>query len=175
MGKPGKPPPVKLVIGCIFQDKIIYQKARTLLAKKFGAIDFESAALDFVHTDYYEKEFGTGLFKQFISFKKLILPERLAPIKLYTNGLESRLSLHGRRGINLDPGYLSLAKYCLATTKDYRHRIYLGRGIFAEMTLYYQGKSFAAWEWTYPDYRTPEYIRILNQIRDIYAAQIKEI
>ena len=50
---------------------------------------------------------------------------------------------------------LDLAKVVLASTKDYSHRLYIGDGIFAEVTLRYQQRTFQAWEWTYPDYRLP--------------------
>ena len=78
------------------------------------------------------------------------------------------------RIINIDPGYLDLSKLILASTKDYKHRIYLTKGIYAEVTLFYQDKTFCPWEWTYPDYKTGEYIEIFNRIRQIYAEQIKE-
>jgi len=61
----------------------------------------------------------------------------------------------------------------LATTKNRDHRIYIGQGIFAEVTLHFRGKSFRAWEWTYPDYATPEYIAIFNEIRALYREQVK--
>jgi hypothetical protein len=112
------------------------------------------------------------LTRRFVSFKKTIPPEKLVDIKLLTNRLEVRTSHNGARRINIDPGYVDLAKFILATTKNYRHRIYLTRGIFAEVTLYYQGKTYTAWECTYPDYRTPEYIDIFNKIRSTYAQQI---
>src|SRR4030042_760131 len=51
---------------------------------------------------------------------------------------------------------IGLAKVVLASTKDYKHRIYLDKGIYAEITLFYQDKTFNPWEWTYPDYRTDE-------------------
>ncbi|MDD4899202.1 MAG: DUF4416 family protein [Candidatus Omnitrophica bacterium] len=168
-----KAPPVKLICGLIFKDEKIFKKAKTLLKKKFGAIDLESCIIDFDYTDYYEKEFGKELKRQFISFKKLISPEKLSQIKTQTNTLEKKLALNNRRRINLDPGYLDMAKLVLATTKDYMHRIYLGKGIFAEITLSYRGKSFQHWPWTYPDYQTPQYKQIFNQIRSIYSQQLK--
>jgi hypothetical protein len=65
-----------------------------------------------------------------------------------------------------------MAKLVLASTKDYKHRIYLDKNIFAEITLTYQGNSFAPWDWTYPDYRSEDYIKIFNQIREIYSGQL---
>ena len=37
-----------------------------------------------------------------------------------------------QRRVNLDAGYLCLAKLVLASTKDHAHRIYLRDGIYAE-------------------------------------------
>ena len=73
--------------------------------------------------------------------------------------------------INIDPGYLDSAKYILATTKDYIHRIYLDKGIFAEITLYFRDNAFWPGEWTYRDYKTKEYADILIKIREIYGKQ----
>ena len=174
MGKIKKHPPVKLIVGFIFKDQVAQDKALFFLKRSFGKIDFESQALNFQHTDYHQKEFGTGLKRKFISFQKLILPQDLAKIKNITNKIENKLSHLSLRRINIDPGYLDLAKLILASTKDHQHRIYLGWGIFAEVTLSFQNHSFKPWECTYPDYATSEYSAIFNQIRKIYAQQIKK-
>jgi hypothetical protein len=165
---------VKLFIGFIFSGKEIYVKTRRILERRFGRSDFESQTLPFNHTQYYEKEFGINLKRKFLSFEKLTPAERLSQIKIITNKIEQRLKHQGRRQINIDPGILSLSKVILATTKDYKHRIYLASGIYAEVTLYFQKGSFQPWPWTYPDYRTPEYIRIFNTIRERYSQQTKE-
>jgi hypothetical protein len=68
-----------------------------------------------------------------------------------------------------------LAKLVLASTKDYKHRVYLNQGIYSEVTLFYEDQSYKPWEWTYPDYKSGEYIAIFNRIRDIYAGQIKNL
>jgi hypothetical protein len=166
---------VKLIIGFIFKEEDIFNQAKFILAREFGKIDFESQTLAFTHTNYYEEEFGRNLKRKFISFEKAIPPENLSQIKILTNKIERKLSSGVNRLINIDPGYLDLAKLILASTKDYKHRIYLSKGIYAEITLFYQDKAFQAWEWTYPDYRTNEYIAIFNQIRELYAKQIKNV
>jgi hypothetical protein len=174
MSKAKRHPPVKLIVGFIFKEEGILSQAKRILERHFEKIDFLSQILAFTHTDYYEKEFGKDLKRQFISFKKLISPSELYRIKIITNRIEQRLSKAKRRQINLDPGYLDLAKLVLASTKDYKHRIYLNKGIYAEVTLFYQAGSFRPWDWSYPDYKTPEYIDIFNKIREIYARQIKK-
>jgi len=174
VGKIRKQNPVKLVIGFIFSQKATSEKAKAILQRRLGRIDFESDLLEFNHTDYYEKEFGKNLKRKFIAFQKLIPPQDLAKIKIMTNRVEEKLARWGSRRINIDPGYLDLSKLVLASTKDYKHRIYQDKGIYAEVTLYYQNRSFNSWEWTYPDYKTAEYIAIFNRLREIYAQQIKD-
>ncbi len=174
MGKIRRHPPVKLIAGFIFAKEEQYLRAKKIMARFFSAPDFETEVLSFEHTGYYAGEFGTGLKRVFLSFRRLIPAERLAEIKIITNRIESRLSVNGRRTVNIDPGYIDLAKLVLATTKDYSHRIYLGSGISAEVTLFYSKGDFQSWPWTYPDYCTPEYRRAFCRIREIYSAQIKK-
>ena len=168
------PKPVKLITGFILKNEAVLIRAEYFLKKMFGKIDFESKNIAFNQTDYYQKEFGRNLSRKFISFEKLIDPRDLPAIKSRTRKIEKKLSSGLNRNINIDPGYLDLAKLVLATTKDFKHRIYLNRGIFAEVTLFYTDKGFKPWEWTYPDYKTDEYTEIFNQIRSIYAEQIKK-
>lgn len=174
MGQIKKIGPVKLITGFVFSDESYFHKTKSALERKFGKTDFVSVTLEFSHTDYYETEFGRNLKRKFISFQKLIPAQRLAAIKNITNKLENKLSSGAKRKINIDPGYLDMAKVVLASTKDFNHRIYLDKGIFAEITLFYQDKGFKPREWTYPDYRTPEYNAIFCRIREIYANQIKK-
>ena len=172
MGKIQKETPVKLICGFIFSDKELLNKAFSKLSHKFGKVDFESEIMNFDYTDYYEKEMGGNLKRCFISFKRLVYPYKLSSIKRFANNLETKLSIKGKRKINIDPGYLNSSKLVLATTKDYSHRVYLSRGIFAEVTLSFQGVSFKPWQWTYPDYKTEAYLQIFNQIRSNYLNQI---
>lgn len=165
--------PVNLITGFIFCNKDAYLKAKETLVRRFGDIDFESRDLDFNYTGYYQKELGKGLKRKFLSFKRLIPAQSLPKIKTITNKIESKLSENGLRLINIDPGYVDTAKLVLASTKNFRHRIYLDKGIYAEITLFFQNKSFRYWEWTFPDYRTLEYINIFNHIRKAYLGKIK--
>lgn len=169
-----KPPyPGKLVAGFIYRESAIKDRALAALKKRYGAIDYCSQELDFIYTDYYYPEFGKPLKRLFISFEPLLSEDGLLAIKRYTNALEKRFSKGGKRLINIDPGMLNLGKLILATTKDNVHRIYLGKGIFAEVTLYFRRDSFTPWQWTYPDYQSKEYISIFNAIRALYQQQVQ--
>jgi hypothetical protein len=169
MGKIKRPDKVKLFIGVIFSKRAILDRLKKKLTKKFGPIDVESKIIPFNFTDYYEKETGPNLKKIFYSFEKPIIPDLLAKIKILTNGMENQLAKKYRnfpRPANLDPGYLTLSNVVLATTKDQAHRIYLGQGIYAEVTLLYQKKKFISLSWTYPDYRTSTYHQFFQKARE---------
>ncbi|MDD5174791.1 MAG: DUF4416 family protein, partial [Candidatus Omnitrophica bacterium] len=93
--------------------------------------------------------------------------------KILSNKIEKILSVNGKRTINIDPGYVDLAKLVLFSTKDYSHRMHVGRGIFAEVTLHFKDEKFTTWPWTYPDYKTDAYISIFNYIRELYKSELK--
>ncbi|MDP2943466.1 MAG: DUF4416 family protein [Candidatus Omnitrophota bacterium] len=176
MGLVRKANKVKLVVGMISNDPNLLLRLEKTLEWRFGPIDFRTALLDFAYTDYYEPEMGSNLKRQFVSFRRLIDPERLPDIKLYTNKVELQNSVarnRPSRKVNMDPGYLTEGKLVLATTKDQQHRMFLNKGIYAEVTLRYVEKTFLPWDWTYSDYKTKEYIDIFNEIRRIYTQQIK--
>lgn len=172
MGRVRKPEDVKLITGLISADPGLFHKIKSLLEKRLNnTVDFESPVLDFTHTDYYEKEMGRGLKRKFFSFKKKVGPDNIEKVKLLTNAIEKKTSVNGKRTVNIDPGYLDLSKLVLFSTKDYSHRIYIKRGIFAEVTLFYKDKKFNPWPWTYPDYKTGEYLSVFESIRDLYKTQ----
>lgn len=162
-----KPRKVKLIAGLISGNPELFGKAAGMLEKKLAnTVDFESDTLDFGYTDYYEKEMGPALKRKFISFKRAVALKEIEKVKLASIAIEKKLSLDNKRLINIDPGYLDLAKLVLFSTKDYSHRLHVGSGIFAEVTLYFKGGGFKAWPWTYPDYRTKGYLSIFNSIRE---------
>jgi len=176
MGEVRKAKSVKLVVGMISNDPNLLLKLEKTLEWRFGPIDFRTALLDFAYTDYYEPEMGSNLKRQFVSFRRLIDPQQLPDIKLYTNKVELQNSAARNkpsRKVNIDPGYITEGKLVLATTKDQQHRIFLNKGIYAEVTLRYVDRTFLPWDWTYSDYKTKEYIDIFNEIRRIYTQQLK--
>lgn len=156
------------------QRDALFYTIETALIKKFGPIDFNSQIIDFNQTLYYKNEFGTNLKRKIISFKKLIKPDDLWKIKTLTNRLERKFSKDKKRQLNIDPGYITQANLILATTKDFSHRIYIKNGIYEEVTLLFEDKTFTALPWTYPDYQSKELIDIFIQIRDILNLQLKD-
>jgi len=60
----------------------------------------------------------------------------------------------------------------LASTKNNQHRLYLGEGIWAEVTLRYRNKTYTPWEWTFRDYRLESTIRFFNDLRSLYRKML---
>jgi len=175
MGKIKTYPPVKFFAALTFSPAAPIVEAQQMLESLLLEIEEISLCYDFDQfTHYYGEEMGTGLKKKVISFRQLQPAELLPEIKVATNEIENRfLSGPGRR-INIDPGYICAAKMVLATTKDYDHRIYLNRGIFADLHYRFRQGHFQPTEWTYPDYRQPELIDFFEQIRDNYLEELKD-
>ncbi|MBI5562245.1 MAG: DUF4416 family protein [Deltaproteobacteria bacterium] len=168
--RPRNTPKVKLVTSVFTGVPGLFAGTLEALRVRFGPLDFLSEPLPFDSTSYYEEEFGHGLQRRVCSFETLVGEDALAGIKTFTNGLEDALAAaDGARGVNIDPGIIALPRFILASCKDFAHRIYIGSGVYADLTLVYTGNSFKPLPWTYPDYRTERMIGILAGIRRRYA------
>ena len=173
MGKETSFKPVKLFSGVIYREHSEYERIKWVLEEHFSTIDLESPEIPFDCTDYYNEEMGSPLFRRFVAFKELIMPDQLPGIKLLTNRIEDEGAHDGKRSINLDPGYLGEANVILATTKNHYHRIPLKRGIYAHMEYVIYKKKLTPMEWTYPDYHKPEYIEFFTKLKARYREDLK--
>ena len=167
MGAVRPPAPVQLFCALLVAPTILLHEVETVLAQTYGAIVLRTTPVPFTQTTYYEHEMGPHLTRLYVAFDPLISLAALATVKHTTNRLEAMWSTaQGQRRVNVDPGYLDLAKVVLASTKDHSHRLYIGDSIFAEVTLRYRQHTFQPWEWTYPDYRVPATLAFFQQLRD---------
>ncbi len=173
MAEPIIPVKAKLFIGVISGDERLLLRAEEKLERRYGKIDLRTEKIPFTHTDYY-KRLGPNLHRMFFSFEKLVRREDIIAIKLHTNRLEISLSEKNERQINIDPGYLTLSNVFLASCKEYFHRAYLGRGIYLENEYKYIEMRYRPWDWTYPDYKTKEYLDFFHRVRQIYYPQIQK-
>jgi hypothetical protein len=178
MGMLAQPPPALLLLAAFGQQIDALDWARSRAAATWGSIALESPAFDFAETNYYAATMGVGLKKRFLAFEPLVDPGRLAELKRQTNDWEAEYATLARapvtRPLNLDPGYLTLGKLVLASTKDHWHRIYLGGGVFAEVTLHYRRDHWEAAPWTYPDYRRTDYQAFFSQARDWLRTSLRQ-
>jgi hypothetical protein len=166
MGTPKEPEKAILFSGLLFGSEADLLRAEEELKKYFGNVADQSDIFDWSHSDFYKKELGPDIKRKFILFDKIINPEEIADIKLKTNDIEDELSKDGKRTVNIDPGYIALGKLVLASTKNYCHRIYLGKGIYAEGTLYYRNDDFHPTPFTFNDYKRREYIEFFKKARE---------
>ncbi|MBS0210175.1 MAG: DUF4416 family protein [Planctomycetes bacterium] len=175
MGQPSPHAPVVRLVAVITRHAEALSWAEQTLAAAWGPIALRSPTFDFAQTDYYTSTMGAGLGKTFLAFERLVDPGELVEWKYQTNAWEDEFAALGRhpepRPLNLDSGYISPAKLVLASTKDHAHRIYLGRGMYAEITLFYKHKAWRDHEYTFPDYRRADYHAFFDTVRRWLRAQ----
>ena len=135
------------------------------MTDRWGPIDFTGPDHVFDATDYYDTEMGSDLQRRLVGFERLVSPEILAEAKLECNQIELDLSVDDRRRVNLDIGYLDHNKIVLASLKPAGQKIYLTRGIYADLIARYRGGRYCPFEWTFPDFRDGRYDPELTALR----------
>jgi len=171
----GTDPPVKFLAAVLLSRG--YEPGPELyprLEAMFGNIDFEGPSRPFDLTDYYEKEMGPGLSRSIISFSGLDSASRLAEKKLLTRGIERDLSKGGSRRVNIDTGYIDFFKVVLASFKEGPQKIYLRKGVYADMVLMYQDGGFITLPWTFPDIKTGRYTEEFTEIRRRFRDEVRQ-
>lgn len=166
------PKPAKLIIALLARNPAALERARGLIEAELGTVELSSPHILWNFSRYYEEELGPDLIRTWLALAGTVPPDRLLEFKRRTLEIENRLrDGAGKRQVNLDPGVLTLHNFVLATTKDYAHRIYLGAGIYAEVTLIYHRGAYQPLEWTYPDYRTSTCRDFLGACRALLLKQ----
>ncbi len=169
-----KPPvPAALFVAALYAPEWTDDRAAELIIENFGNPLLPGLAFDFTFSDYYEEEMGAELRKAFFALERLIDPSELPEWKLRAMSQEERYARAGKRTINLDPGYLDAPRLVLATAKNFAHRIYLGRGVYADVQLYMKNGKFQNHPWTYPDYQFPAHVEFFERARKRYMERIK--
>ncbi len=173
MGELRIPAPVALMLAVLWKEDFASSQWRPAL-EVFGEALCESDTFDFDFSDYYTAEMGAKLKKKFLVFDRLIDPADLPEGKLTAMKIENRFQIADRRRVNLDPGYIDSAKLVLATTKNYDHRLYLGRGIYGDVQLRFRHGHYVTNEWTYTDYKRPAHLAFFEKAREKYRARLIE-
>ncbi len=118
--------------------------------------------------DYYSKQMGESEKLSRVLFVSLQPRprEELVEQKIWSDQLEKQMtSAHQLRALNLDIGLLTLENVTLATGKNFAHRIYLGSGVYSDLNLQFENKTFHPLPWAYPDYSHPDFINFFNWVR----------
>lgn len=166
----------KLIVGVIYHEPEILEKAMARLVEEFGPIEDVSEEFSFSaeFSEYYDEEIGGEGMRRIYSFRDTVDPARQASIKEMTNSIEAELSEDGRRLINLDPGFINHGRLMLATTKATGFRVPLERGIYTELTLYWSRGGWQKFPWTYRDYQSERVQKFITGVRARYLAQRRE-
>ncbi len=172
MSVPHVPEPACLVMSLLSSRSDPVSMMKEPLESEFGPLEEAIGPLEFNFTTYYDSELGKGIRRYLLVFHELIDRNALCRTKLYTNSLENLSMINNSRIFNLDPGFLTLGNFVLATGKNNAHRIYLDHGIFADLTLVFRKGSFRPMEWTYPDYSDGKMLETLNEVREKYKCKL---
>jgi len=165
MGVARRPEYCLFFVATLFSSPDTLESALKELHPAFGPVLFTTDPFPWDVSDYYAPELGSPLRRSFVFFAPVVETSGLAEAKVITCGIEDGLAMAGKRRVNLDPGYVTLAKVVLASRKNYSHRINLGRGVFAELELYCEAGGFRPLPYTYLDYRDARNIAIFNDAR----------
>lgn len=134
-----------------------------------------SPAFAFAESEYYRPTMGDQLLKQFAVLDRRYDPATLASDKILTNNWEEEVKLaltaSEPRPLNIDPGYMTLTKLVLASTKNREHRIYLRDGVYAEVTLGFRDQRWQPMPWTYPDYQRGDFLDYFMEARRVLLSK----
>ncbi len=177
MSEPRPPRPVKIFFAILAAPGADTAALERRIEWEFGEIDLRLPPFPFTQTDYYEEEMGAGAAKSIVALKPLAPPDSLVDIKLHANRIEKHFARpDGARTLNIDPGYVDSSRVVLATGKDFAHRLYIGQGIYEELTLMHRRRppGFEPLPWTYRDYKLDSVLRFFDRAREAYRAARKE-
>ena len=174
MAQTEQPLPVKYFVAVLFRDEEYVSQAKEELTARWGKMDFAGPDHPFDITDYYEPEMGTPLNRRLISFEQLYSPTLIVDMKLECNNIETALAVGNRRRVNLDAGYLDHNKIILASAKEAGQKVYIDKGIYADLSGRYKAGKYRPFEWSFPDFKDGRYDEELLFIRKLYRRQLKE-
>lgn len=173
MARPTEPKPVKLFFAVLFSSREKLLEAKEIFIREFGEIDFESPEFLFDETEYYKEEMGEPIYRVFFAFSKLISPDKIVEIKKKSTEIEEKLSIEGKRKVNIDPGYIDFNKVVLATYKGGGCKVYIRDGVWIDIMLRYEKGKFHPFPWTFPDFAKGKYNQVLLALRNIYKQSLR--
>ncbi|SNZ14800.1 DUF4416 family protein [Hydrogenobacter hydrogenophilus] len=159
----------KPILSVIYKEEEVLRELLQELSVEHLSESFNFASIQ----RYYSREMGEGLMKIFLSLEGLIKKEELVSFKLWAMKKEKEFSLHGRRRLNIDPGYVDESHLILASSKKRGGRLYLGKGVYAEIEYLFLYGGFRALYWTYADYRDKRVMAFFEKVRNAFLKELK--
>jgi hypothetical protein len=159
----------KPILSVIYREEHVLKEFLKALTVDHLSEPFAFASIQ----NYYSKEMGGDLLKVFLSLTGLIKKEELVSFKLWAMKKEKDYSSHGKRQLNIDPGYVDENHLVLASSKKRGGRLYLGRGVYAEIEYLFLYGGFRALYWTYADYRDKKVVDFFEKVRKAFLDELK--
>ncbi len=173
MALPGELEHALLFNAVTFQKHISQEELHLTAIAPFGDVCLRSPDFQFSYSQYYAPEMGDALVKTFVVYRSFFNVEDAVNAKLKAIEIEQQNAVDGKRTINIDPGYLTLAKLVLMTTKNYDHRVHVGKGIYGDVQLRYRKGALHSNPWTYPDYKDDRSLAFLIEARSYLHKLVK--
>ena len=163
MSHPQSPKPCAYYCGFIWSRRERLEACVEQSEALWGPVLDRSEDFEFAETAYYHSEMGPGLRRTYYLYRTLLAdPSTLIERKHQAARFEEASQEEGRRAVNLDPGYFNGHQLVIATFKDYAHRIYLGRGVYAHLEYLFRNGEPVLLPWTYPDFRRPDHLALFR-------------
>jgi hypothetical protein len=176
MGLVKKHPPCVQFIAAFSRHETALEWFWERVSQRLAPIAIKSPLFPFSESAYYHRTMGDSLKKQFAILSPWYDPAELPSHKLLMHDWEDGLQKDGAfaepRPINIDPGYMSMTKLVLASTKNREHRLYLREGIYAEVTLAFRDQQWQPMPWTYPDYQREDFRLFFHDCRSHLAKNV---
>ena len=176
MGSVKKHPPCVQFIAAFSRHESALEWLWDRVSRELAPIAMKSCLFPFSESAYYHRTMGDSLKKQFAILSSWYDPAELSSHKLLMHDWEAELQKKGEfaepRPLNIDPGYMSMTKLVLASTKNREHRLYLRDGIYAEVTLAFRDQHWQPMSWTYPDYQREDFRLFFQDCRSHLAKNV---
>lgn len=168
-------PQAFLVCGLLSSDSELLKKIDAPLVERFGPLAMLSEVVPFEWTDYYNAEMGEGILRRWVVFENLVNLKNPWQHKIASGEIEDSYRVGGKRGVNIDPGFIRLNGLWLLTTKYAGHRAYLDKGIWIELTLRFLRDGCEELPWTYPDHRDAAAQAFFCKARDLLKRKMARV
>ena len=166
-------PPGKLVASVITSSRDALADCVAALERRFGRVECETGEIPCQRASALREEMGDSLLRHFFSFEQPVKRGNLPEIKMSCGKIEQRFADHlddfHFRTVKVDPGILTPDNLVMASCHELNHRIYLSRGVFAEMVLIYSQGCFMRLPWTDPDFCHKEVIDLASRVRSEFT------
>lgn len=175
--QPTLPPPVRLVIGLRSAEPTLIDELMGRLALEFGPVLFQSGRM--VASASVKAGAGraeSDTLAEWVALGDPIDPGQLMKVKQHAIRVELLYpNPQGQKRIFLDVAYVDPLRVIRATDKDAVHRIYLGAGIYGEVTLHWRPSGgFEPLAWAPADYQAPELCWFFGRVREEWTEWLKQ-